>query len=208
MRHHKHKNQLGVKKEHRLALMSNLSAALIREGRIQTTLKKAKALRPFAERLITLAKKGGLANRRLAMARVRDTAAIQTLFNERVGEFTNRPGGYTRIYKLGTQRRGDAAEMAIIEFVPADDPGYKSTKRRPKAKKAEAGAVAAAVEGDEAAPKTEEAAEAAPASDQASEAKAETVATESDATESEAEAKVEPEAQKPDADEEKKADDK
>lgn len=151
MRHHKHSNQLGVKKEHRAALMANLATALVREGRIQTTLKKAKALRPFAERLVTLAKKGGLANRRLAMARMRDPGAVQTLFNERVGEFVNRSGGYTRIYKLGTQRRGDAAEMAIIEWVNADDVGYGGNKRRPKAKKAEVAAKAAAAEGAEAA---------------------------------------------------------
>jgi large subunit ribosomal protein L17 len=147
MRHQKHSNQLGVKKEHRAALMANLASALIREGRIQTTLKKAKALRPFAERLVTLAKKGGIANRRLAMARVRDGAAISTLFDERAGEFSNRSGGYTRIYKLGNQRLGDAAEMAIIEWVAADDVGYRSSKRRPKAKKADAAAKASAVEG-------------------------------------------------------------
>lgn len=172
MRHHKHTNQLGVKKEHRVALMANLAAALIREGRIQTTLKKAKALRPFAEQLITLAKKGGIANRRLAMSRVRDGAAISTLFDERAGEFTNRLGGYTRIYKLGPQRRGDAAEMALIEFVSADDPGYRSGQRRVKGKKAEAGAKAAAAEGaavevaaeseEVHAPAPEETAEAAP----------------------------------------------
>lgn len=134
MRHQKHSNQLGVKKEHRAALMANLAAALIREGRIQTTLKKAKALRPFAERLVTLAKKGGLANRRLALARVRDEKAIATLFDERAGDFAKRNGGYTRIYKLATQRRGDAAEMALIEWVGGEDPGYRSTKRRSKTK--------------------------------------------------------------------------
>src|SRR5690606_978591 len=100
MRHQKHSNQLGVKKEHRAALMANLASALIREGRIQTTLKKAKALRPFAERLVTLAKKGCIENRRLEMARLHDNAAVTKLFNELVGEFVNRPGGYTRIYKL------------------------------------------------------------------------------------------------------------
>ncbi len=138
MRHQKHSNQLGVKKEHRVALMANLASALIREGRIQTTLTKAKALRPFAERLVTLAKKGGLSNRRLAMARLRNQEAVALLFNERVGEFTKRNGGYTRIYKLGTQRRGDAAEMALIEWVSGDDQGYGATKRRSKSKAAPA----------------------------------------------------------------------
>jgi large subunit ribosomal protein L17 len=148
MRHHKHKNQLGVKKEHRVALMANLAAALIREGRIKTTLKKAKALRPFAEQLITLAKKGGIPNRRLAMSRVRDPAAISTLFDERVSQFTNRNGGYTRIYKLGPHRLGDAAEMALIEFVSADDPGYGSRKRGAKSRKSETAAKTAAAEGE------------------------------------------------------------
>jgi large subunit ribosomal protein L17 len=148
MRHHKHKNQLGVKKEHRVALMANLAAALIREGRIKTTLKKAKALRPFAEQLITLAKKGGIPNRRLAMSRVRDPAAISKLFDERVEGFAKRNGGYTRIYKLGPQRLGDAAEMALIEFVSADDLGYASRRRRVKGKKSEAGAKAAAAAAD------------------------------------------------------------
>jgi large subunit ribosomal protein L17 len=138
MRHQKHSNQLGVKKEHRAALMANLAAALIKEGRIETTLKKAKALRPFAERLVTLAKKGGLANRRLAMARVRNEDAVALLFNERVSEFTKRNGGYTRIYKLGNQRRGDAAEMALIEWVGGDDQGYRSTRKRGKGKAAPA----------------------------------------------------------------------
>jgi|SRR5690625_1176664 len=141
MRHQKHKNQLGVKKEHRAALMANLAAALIREGRIQTTLKKAKALRPFAERLVTLAKRGTLADRRLAMSRIRDAEAVQMLFNEQVGEFANRAGGYTRIYKLGIPRRGDAAEMALIEWVKADDVGYRSSRRKAQPKKETAPAV-------------------------------------------------------------------
>lgn len=146
MRHQKHSNQLGVKKEHRAALMANLASALIHEGRIKTTLKKAKALRPFVERLITLGKKGGIANRRLAMARIRDAAAVQTLFDTRAPECADRQGGYTRIYKLGTQRLGDAAEMAIIEFVPANDPGYRANKRRKPAKKTESQAATSAAE--------------------------------------------------------------
>lgn len=180
MRHQKHSNQLGVKKEHRAALMANLASALVREGRIQTTLKKAKALRPFAERLVTLAKKGGLANRRLAMARLRDAGAVSTLFNDRVGEFTKRAGGYTRIYKLGTQRLGDAAEMAIIEWVAADDVGYRSTKRKPKGKQSEAAAKAAAAEGAEVEEKAEEkaSAEETPASEKRSAPKKETAAPE------------------------------
>jgi len=138
MRHRKHSNQLGVKKEHREALLANLSTALITHGRITTTLKKAKALRPFVEKVITLAKKGDLHNRRMAISRVRDKDAVHLLFDEKVEEFRDREGGYTRIYKLGA-RRGDAAEMALIELINADDEGYaKKSKPKPKAKKEEA----------------------------------------------------------------------
>lgn len=166
MRHRKHRNQLGVKKEHREALLANLSTALIQHGRIKTTLEKAKALRPFVEKVITLAKKGSLHDRRIAIARVRDVAAVHELFDEKAEQFASRSGGYTRIYKIGT-RRGDAAEMALIELIDADDEGY-GKKSKPKAKKAEkpAEAPAAEVEAEEApvaeaeAPATEEAPEA------------------------------------------------
>lgn len=154
MRHRKHSNQLGVKKEHREALLANLSTALITHGRIKTTLKKAKALRPFVEKVITLAKKGDVHNRRLAIARVRDTDAVHVLFDEKVEQFRERTGGYTRIYKVGT-RRGDAAEMALIELIDADDEGYaKKSKPKSKAKKIEA-----APEGVEEVPVVEEVAE-------------------------------------------------
>ena len=134
MRHRKHSNQLGVTKEHRLALLANLSSALIKRGRIETTLKKAKALRPFVERVITLAKKGSLHERRIAISRVRDKEAVHVLFDEKAEQFSGRNGGYTRIYKLGT-RRGDAAEMALIELIDADDEGYgRKTKPKSKAK--------------------------------------------------------------------------
>ena len=142
MRHRKHSNQLGVKKEHREALLANLSTALITHGKIKTTLKKAKALRPFVEKVITLAKKGSLHNRRLAISRVRDTGAVHELFEEKVEQFRERNGGYTRIYKLGT-RRGDAAEMALIELIDADDEGYaKKSKPKAKSKKSAKPAVA------------------------------------------------------------------
>jgi large subunit ribosomal protein L17 len=137
MRHHKHNHILGVKKEHREALLANLARALITHGRIETTLAKAKALRPFIEKIITLAKRANrvevmeqkLHFRRLAIARVRDVGAIRALFDEKVSEFLNRAGGYTRIYKL-LPRLGDASKMAIIELIAADDTGYKKTKRK------------------------------------------------------------------------------
>jgi large subunit ribosomal protein L17 len=141
MRHRKHNHILGVKKEHRRALLANLASALIEHGRIETTLAKAKALRPFIEKIITLAKKAHqteiveqkLHFRRLAIGRVRDVYAIHRLFEEKVSEFLKRTGGYARIYKL-VPRQGDAAKMAIIEFVAADDMGYKKSRRR-RAKK-------------------------------------------------------------------------
>jgi large subunit ribosomal protein L17 len=142
MRHNKHHASLGVTVEHRRAMMSNLAAALITHGRIETTLTKAKALRPFIEKVITKAKKAAaktekkdaLHLRRLALSDVRDETAVTKLFNETYKTFENRAGGYTRIYKLGQQRAGDAAEMALIEFVKADDTGYKKSKGRKAAK--------------------------------------------------------------------------
>jgi len=142
MRHNKHRASLGVTREHREAMLSNLAVGLITHGRIKTTLTKAKALRPFVEKVVTKAKqasaktdkKDALHLRRLALRDVRNPAAIDLLFDEKVKEFANRPGGYTRIYKLGAQRQGDAAEMALIEFVKADDPGYKKAKKKGAAK--------------------------------------------------------------------------
>lgn len=136
MRHQKHHHGLGLKKEHRTALMANLGASLIKSGRVKTTLARARALRPFIEPIITLAKKGTLHHRRLAVARIRDEDAVTLLFNEKAKMFAKRNGGFTRIYKLSTQRLGDAAEMALIEFVGAEDPGYKKGKGKKAAKKA------------------------------------------------------------------------
>lgn len=143
MRHSKHRHVLGVKKEHRGALLANLSAALFKHGRITTTLAKAKALRPFSEKIITLAKKAAATEdaakkvhyRRLAMAQVRDKDAVRELFDTRTQEFVSRTGGYTRIYKLAP-RLGDAAEMAIIELIAGSDEGYKKKTRKKAAKKA------------------------------------------------------------------------
>jgi large subunit ribosomal protein L17 len=134
---------LGVTLEHREAMLSNLGASLIKHGRIETTLTKAKALRPFIEKVITKAKKAAAASekkdalhlRRMALKDVRDESAVTLLFNEKVKQFEKRSGGYTRIYKLGPQRIGDAAEMALIEFVGADDQGYSKSKGKKSAKK-------------------------------------------------------------------------
>src|SRR3954470_15778351 len=167
MRHNKHHASLGVTREHRESMLSNLAASLIEHGRIQTTLTKAKALRPFIEKVITKAKKASAATekkdqihlRRLALADVRNEDAITKLFNETHKEFANRSGGYTRIYKLGAQRQSDAAELALIEFVKADDPGYKKSKGRKAGKSRKATAAPAAASADEAPAKTAEAAD-------------------------------------------------
>ena len=153
MRHNKRKHKLGVSGPHRSAMMGNLMTALITHGRIETTISKARALRPVIEKIITLAKKAEKANdaarklhyRRLAIARVRDKNAVAKLFDELVTEFTDRNGGYTRIYKLG-QRIGDAAEMGLIEFVDGNDEGYtKKPKKKAAKKKAPKEAVKEAV---------------------------------------------------------------
>ena len=142
MRHNKHHASLGVTREHRAAMLSNLATSLIEHGRIQTTLTKAKALRPFIEKAITKAKhaaaktdkKDQIHLRRLVLSDIRNEDAVTKLFNETHKEFANRSGGYTRIYKLGPQRISDAAELALIEFVKADDQGYKKSKGSKKAK--------------------------------------------------------------------------
>ena len=116
--------------------MANMCCALIENGRIRTTLAKAKALRPSLEKIITLAKKAHLSEdpakkvhyRRLAIARLRNKKSVQKLFDELAEDFVNRTGGYTRIYKLAIPRLGDAADMAIIEFVKASDKGYGKRK--------------------------------------------------------------------------------
>lgn len=167
MRHNKHRASLGVTREHRAAMLSNMAASLIEHGRIQTTLTKAKALRPFIEKVVTKAKKAAAKTakkdaihlRRLALADVRNEDAITKLFNELHKEFANRSGGYTRIYKLG-HRGSDAAEMALIEFVKADDPGYKKQKGRKAAKGKKAAKAADAAPAAESAPAAAPAAEA------------------------------------------------
>ncbi|NQY32564.1 MAG: 50S ribosomal protein L17 [Coraliomargarita sp.] len=180
MRHSKRRHVLGVSGPHRSAMMGNLAVALITHGRIETTLSKAKALRPFIEKVITLAKKAEKANdaarklhfRRLAISRVRDKQAVAKLFDELVTEFTNRPGGYTRIYKIG-QRVGDAAEMALIELIDGNDEGYEKPKKKAakkSAKKKVAKKVAKEVDAEEApAEEAEAPAEEAPAEEPAAE---------------------------------------
>ena len=119
MRHGVKQRKLGKTSTHRLAMLANMAAALVKHEQIKTTLPKAKELRPFVEKLITLAKKGGLANRRLAISRLRDQDQVRKMFDSLAPRYANRAGGYCRIYKAGF-RYGDSAPMAIIELVDRD----------------------------------------------------------------------------------------
>ena len=116
MRHRKKGRKLSRTASHKRATMRNLAASLFRHGRIETTTAKAKELRPFAERLITLAKRGDLHARRLAATKIQDRQVLGALFDDIGPRYSERPGGYTRILKLGN-RKGDAAEMSLIELV-------------------------------------------------------------------------------------------
>src|SRR5687767_3503990 len=119
MRHRVGHRKLQRTSSHRTALFRNMAAALIKHEQITTTTAKAKELRPYVEKLVTLAKKGGLANRRLAQARLLDETQLKKLFDVLAARYANRNGGYTRIVKAGI-RASDAAPIAIIEFVDRD----------------------------------------------------------------------------------------
>ncbi|MFN7176697.1 MAG: 50S ribosomal protein L17 [Thermaurantiacus sp.] len=119
MRHKIAHRKLGRTTAHREAMFRNMAAALIKHEQIITTLPKAKELRPYVERLVTLAKKGGLSNRRLAHARLMDDVQLRKLFDDLAPRYADRPGGYTRVLKAG-YRASDQAPMAVIEFVDRD----------------------------------------------------------------------------------------
>ena len=119
MRHRVGGRKLQRTSAHRTALFRNMSAALIKHEQITTTVAKAKELRPYVEKLITLAKKGGLSNRRLAHARLLDDAQLVKLFDVLADRYAGRNGGYTRVIKAGI-RLSDASPMAVIEFVDRD----------------------------------------------------------------------------------------
>jgi large subunit ribosomal protein L17 len=116
MRHRAQGRKLGRTSAHRKAMFRNQLTALFTHERITTTVPKAKELRPLAERMVTLARTGTLANRRRVLADLPDKDAVQRLFTDIAPRFADRPGGYTRIVRIG-RRRGDNAEMAIIEFI-------------------------------------------------------------------------------------------
>jgi large subunit ribosomal protein L17 len=130
MRHGIAGRKLGVTSSHRLAMFRNMAHALLKHEQITTTLPKAKELRPVAEKLITLGKRGGLHARRQAYAQLRDDVIVAKLFTTLADRYKGRPGGYTRVLKAGI-RYGDAASMAVIELVDRD-PSAKGQDSGPK----------------------------------------------------------------------------
>jgi large subunit ribosomal protein L17 len=141
MRHQRSGKKLGRDSAHRKALYSNLTGALIEHGRIQTTEAKAKAVKPFAEKMITLGKRGDLHARRQALAALRSNDVVHRLFDEVGPRFTDRPGGYTRIIKLGP-RPGDAADMVYLELVDHEPTARTLAPARPRREEVEAPAPA------------------------------------------------------------------
>jgi len=127
---------------HRTSMFANMSAALIKHEQIVTTLPKAKDLRPVVEKLISLAKKGGLHARRQAISQVRDETQVKKLFDVLAARYKERNGGYTRVMKAGF-RHGDSAPMAVIEFVDRD-PGARGQDSGPSMKIADAATEATA----------------------------------------------------------------
>ena len=119
MRHGNSNRKLGRTTSHRLAMFKNMAASLIKHEQITTTLPKAREIRPYVEKLVTLAKHGGLSNRRLADARLKDDVQLTKLFDVLAERYATREGGYIRIVKAGI-RRSDATPMAIVEFVDRD----------------------------------------------------------------------------------------
>ena len=159
MRHNKKFNHLGRTADHRKAMLANMAISLIMHKRITTTLAKAKALKKYVEPLITRSKNDTTTSRRVVFRYLQNKYAVKALFGEVAEKVANRPGGYTRVIKLGT-RQGDAAEIAFIELVDFDEnmaktsKAAKKTRRSRKATKAEEAPVA---EAQAEAPATEEA---------------------------------------------------
>src|SRR5205085_10573891 len=141
MRHQKKTVKLGRTAEHRKALLANQVCSLIEHQRIKTTLAKAKAVRPLAEKMVTLGKKGSLHARRTALAVLRQKDVVKLLFEDIAPRAASRNGGYTRIVKLG-QRKSDAAEVAFIEWVDApvvvEEPMLEEKDKKAKGKEATA----------------------------------------------------------------------
>lgn len=175
--------RLGGSPAHQRLILANLAQSLFEHGKITTTEAKARRLRPYAEQLITKAKTDTVANRRLVVKVIRDKSVLHTLFTEIGPAMATRPGGYTRITKLGP-RKGDNAPMAVIEIVEAQE--FAAQNQAPKAKKAAAAAPAEEAPVEETTDEvvTDEAAET-PAEETTTEAPAEAEATEADAADEE-----------------------
>jgi len=162
MRHRKRTAKLGRQFEHRNAMLANLVCSLIKHRRIQTTLAKAKAARSVAEKMVTLGKNGSIHDRRLAASRLHQEDAVRILFNEIAPTQKERSGGYTRIIRLN-QRQGDAAELAILEWVdvpvaePEAPPAEKEEKKPEAEEKKKKGKKADTAEKKEKKPKKEKA---------------------------------------------------
>lgn len=127
MNHGVKTKKLGRKKEHREAMLSNMAASIVTHRQIQTTVPKAKAVRPYVDKLATLAKRGDLSARRLAASRMRDPKALKVLFDEHAPHWGDRTSGFTRLVRLGP-RKGDGAEMALIELL-VPKPEIKDEKK-------------------------------------------------------------------------------
>ncbi|MGH8012263.1 MAG: 50S ribosomal protein L17 [Candidatus Binataceae bacterium] len=136
MRHLNQGRKLNRTSSHRKALFRNLVLSLIRHERLKTTDAKAKELRRYADRMVTLGKRGDLSARRLAFAFMQSRDAVKKLFDEIAPRFKDRPGGYTRVIKFGT-RRGDAAPLSIIEFTGESEAGGTKKRRKKKAPRKE-----------------------------------------------------------------------
>lgn len=145
MRHNKKFNHLGRTASHRASLLSNMAASLIMHKRITTTLAKAKALKKYVEPLITRAKNDTTTSRRVVFRYLQDKYAVKELFGDVATKVGDRPGGYTRVIKLGT-RQGDAASMAFIELVDFDENMAKTPKVEKKTRRSRSKKAAAATE--------------------------------------------------------------
>ena len=138
MRHGKKFNHLGRKKGHRASMLANMACSLIEHKRINTTLAKAKALKQFVEPIITKSKSDTTHNRRIVFSRIKQKAAVAELFRNVSAKIGDRPGGYTRIIRLGN-RLGDNAEMAMVELVDYND-SYVPKKKKPSTRRSRRGA--------------------------------------------------------------------
>jgi large subunit ribosomal protein L17 len=155
MRHQKKTIKLGRTAKHRKALLANQVCSLIELQRIKTTLAKAKAVRPLAERMVTLGKNGSIHARRTALATLRQKSAVKKLFDDVAPRSAERNGGYTRIVKLG-QRKSDSAPMAFIEWVDMAEVVQEKPAEEKKAKRKEAEPKPKKIEPEAATPKQEE----------------------------------------------------